>query len=81
MSKGTPHRTVRIDDELWAASIAKATERGEKVSDAIRRALVLYVEDQHVKGTDRISQRGALHIENCPDCNERFGANPATRPM
>lgn len=39
----TPVRTIRIDDVLWAAAVAKADERGESVSDAIRRALRRYV--------------------------------------
>lgn len=40
----TPVRTVRIDDELWAKVIEAAAERGEPVSEAIRRALERYVE-------------------------------------
>jgi len=44
MSRGTTHRTVRIEDELWAAARQVATERGENLSEVIRRALVEYVE-------------------------------------
>lgn len=40
---GTPRRTVRIPDDLWDAAVAKAEERGESVSDVIRRALQRYV--------------------------------------
>jgi antitoxin component of RelBE/YafQ-DinJ toxin-antitoxin module len=39
----TPNRVVRVEDELWDAAKAKAAERGETVSDAIRRALKRYV--------------------------------------
>jgi predicted HicB family RNase H-like nuclease len=39
----TPLRTVRVDDALWHAAQAKAAERGESVSDVIRRALTRYV--------------------------------------
>lgn len=40
---GTPRRTIRIPDDLWDAATAKAEERGESVSDVIRRALERYV--------------------------------------
>lgn len=39
----TPQHTIRVPDELWAAAKAKATERGESVSDIVRRALERYV--------------------------------------
>ena len=39
----TPHRVVRIDDELWHAAQAKARDNGETVSEIIRRALREYV--------------------------------------
>lgn len=38
----TKIRTIRISDELWEAAQAEAAERGESVTDAIRRALVRY---------------------------------------
>lgn len=44
MSKGTPIRTVRIDDELWSSAQVAASERGESLSDVIREALRRYVE-------------------------------------
>jgi predicted HicB family RNase H-like nuclease len=40
---GTPRRTIRVDDELWLSAVVKAAERGESVSDVIRRALERYV--------------------------------------
>jgi membrane protein implicated in regulation of membrane protease activity len=39
----TPARAVRIEDSLWRAAQEKAAERGETVSDVIRRALQRYV--------------------------------------
>jgi predicted HicB family RNase H-like nuclease len=39
----TPHRTIRITDELWTAAQERAAERGESVTDVIRRALERYV--------------------------------------
>lgn len=39
----TPNRVIRVDDELWRAAQARAGERGETVSDVIRRALRRYV--------------------------------------
>jgi negative regulator of replication initiation len=51
MSAGTTRRSVRVDDSLWAAAAANAAERGESVSDVIRRALETYashaVTDRH----------------------------------
>lgn len=44
MSRGTIHRTVRIDDALWTAAKAKADERGDSLSEIIREAIRAYVE-------------------------------------
>lgn len=38
----TPLRNIRVPDALWAAAQAKAADRGETVSDVIRRALERY---------------------------------------
>jgi predicted HicB family RNase H-like nuclease len=40
---GTKGRNVRVEDDLWALAQKRAEERGESVSDVIRRALVRYV--------------------------------------
>ncbi len=40
---GTPRRSIRVPDELWDAAVAKAEERGETVSDVLRKALERYV--------------------------------------
>ena len=39
----TPLRSFRIPDELYEAAQAKAAEKGESVSDVVRRALERYV--------------------------------------
>lgn len=39
---GTKARSVRVEDELWDAALARALERGENVSEAVRRALKRY---------------------------------------
>jgi hypothetical protein len=36
-------RAIRIPDALWRAALAKSQERGETVSDVVRRALERYV--------------------------------------
>jgi len=36
-------RAIRISDELWSAALAKAKERGETVSDIVRKALERYI--------------------------------------
>lgn len=40
---GNPARAIRVEDALWKAAQAKATERGETVSDVVRRCLERYV--------------------------------------
>lgn len=42
MPPGTTLRNLRVDDELWQAALARATERGEALSEAIRRFLREY---------------------------------------
>lgn len=37
-----PHRTVRVPDDEWEAAKAKAAEKGETLSEVIRRALRRY---------------------------------------
>lgn len=39
----TPLRAVRISDDLWQAAQAKAAEKGETVTDVLRRSLEKYV--------------------------------------
>ena len=39
----TPHRTIRVEDELWKAAQEKARAEGRTVSDVIRDRLRRYV--------------------------------------
>ena len=39
MSRGTTHRAIRIDAELWAAVKAQAAAEGITVSDLVRQLL------------------------------------------
>lgn len=41
----TPHRTVRIPDDLWEAVKRVAADNGETVTDVIVRALKRYVRE------------------------------------
>lgn len=43
-TRGTTHRTIRIDDGLWEAAKAKAEEEGRNLSEIIREALREYAE-------------------------------------
>ena len=36
-------RSVKVEDDLWTAALAKADERGEILSEVIREALKRYV--------------------------------------
>jgi predicted transcriptional regulator len=42
----TKIRNVRVDDELWDRVKVKAAGRRETVADVIRRALLVYVEEE-----------------------------------
>jgi hypothetical protein len=39
----TPQRTLRVADDLWHAAQAKADERGEVLSEEIRKFLQRYI--------------------------------------
>lgn len=39
MSRGTTHRAIRIDEELWAQVKAQAAVEGITVSDLVRQLL------------------------------------------
>lgn len=41
----TPHRTVRIPDEIWEPAIAKAAAEGTTVTAVIIDALVRFLRD------------------------------------
>ena len=41
----TPHRTIRINNELWDAAKEKAARQGISVTDVLREALEKYVEE------------------------------------
>lgn len=43
MAGKTPHRTVRIADDVWQPAMERAAENDETVSEVVRRALVEYV--------------------------------------
>ena len=36
-------RSVKVEDDLWTAALAKADQRGEVLSEEIRRFLARYV--------------------------------------
>jgi hypothetical protein len=40
--KRVPHRTIRVPDDEWLAAQQKAEERGESLSEAVRRFLKRY---------------------------------------
>lgn len=40
--KSNPARAIRVEDELWKAAQKRAAERGESVSEAVRRFLLRY---------------------------------------
>lgn len=46
----TPKRTVRVDDELWAAALRVARDRRESLSEVIIRFLRRYVEEHPLDG-------------------------------
>ncbi len=42
----TPGRMIRVPERVWRAAQTRAAERGETVSDVVRRALHDYVKGQ-----------------------------------
>jgi predicted DNA-binding protein len=46
MSKGTPHRPIRISDELWAKAQEKAKRLGTTASEKARELLAKWVEEE-----------------------------------
>lgn len=52
MSKGTPHRPIRISDELWAKAQAKAAQEGTTASEVARRLLREWVEEGTTPGAE-----------------------------
>ena len=45
MSRGTKQRNFRAEDELWDRAKEVANQRGDNLSDIIRKALEQYVKD------------------------------------
>ena len=39
---GNKGRMIRVEDDLWAAAQKRATEKGETVSEAVRKFLERY---------------------------------------
>lgn len=46
MSRGTPHRPIRISDELWAKAQAKAAQEGTTASAKARELLAEWVGEE-----------------------------------
>lgn len=46
----TPHKSFRIDPELYKAAQKKAKENGENLSEVVRRALTAYTESPATDG-------------------------------
>lgn len=44
-SKGTPHRPIRIKDELWLPAKEKAAAQGTNASEVIRRLLTEWLKE------------------------------------
>lgn len=44
MSRGTTHRSVRVEDALWVAAKEAAERNGDNLSDILRKALEDYVD-------------------------------------
>ena len=63
----TPHRTIRVPDDLWEAAQVKASREGVTVSDVVRRALTEYVfaGDEQVARPDQWQK---CTVQTSPDC-------------
>ena len=72
MSKGTTHRTVRIEDGLWEAAKTKADADGVNLSEVIRAALRQYLDEG---GTERSTalldcQPCRCNSQGCRECTD-----------
>lgn len=45
MSKGTPKRSIRVNDPLWDKAKEVAAERGDDLSTILRIALIDYISE------------------------------------
>lgn len=50
MSRGTPKRSVRVEDELWDAAKEAADKRGDNLSDILRDRLKSYLTEDQQEG-------------------------------
>jgi hypothetical protein len=56
MSKGTPHRPIRIDADLWAKAQAKAAQEGTTASAKARDLLEEWVEGRHEQELEELQE-------------------------
>lgn len=67
MSRGNPRINVRLDPALRAAVQAKAAERGETLTDVVRRALVEYAREEDGRRITITADPCTCHAERrCP---------------
>lgn len=52
MSRGTPQRGIRIDDELWDQVKSQSSAEGINVSDLIRELLRGWLDKHQDKGVE-----------------------------
>lgn len=71
-TRGTIHRTVRVDDSVWLPAMARAEAEGRTLSDVIRAALKLYGEDNHPTWGSEVTPANTAHIASCPQCQVTF---------
>ena len=60
MSKGTPTRSIGIDDDLWEEAKVVAARRSESVTEVIREALKKYVRE----GAPTTGRRASREIDS-----------------
>ncbi len=81
MSRGTPHRKVRVPDELWERALARAQAEGTDVSAVLRRALEEWVVspstpyEHGTNGTNSVcsSYTEPYNFTGCETCGHALG--------
>lgn len=53
LGRGTRHHAIRVPDDLWRASLARAKRRGDTLNAVIRTALERYVAEDDESQEDR----------------------------
>ncbi len=79
MSRGTPHRNVRVPDELWGRALARAEEEGTSVSAVIVGALERWVAEREIAAIPHEIEVGWIEYPVCEVCGKNISQDAQDR--